>query len=105
MIQIEHIIDDNKSLLKILFNDTVMEHMSVKCDDNLNFFQSTYRINQITLFKSDTGYRITRTINQKKTYEIKIKLKNLLPGIGGFELTECIYFLKKNGFVRCILQI
>lgn len=101
MIEIQYIIDETKSLLTIIFNKSVMDSMKAKCDDYLNFYQSTHRLNILTIFKADTGYRIIREPNRKKIY--KISVKHPLTGIREFESKCCTYFIKKNGFIKILI--
>lgn len=97
MIALEYIIDKDKTLLTILFNQQVSDHLDVKCNDYLILFQSHHNINHFTLFKSDTGYRIKRYPYQKKIYKIEVSHKLLeLPE---FELKECSYFMRKNNSI------
>ena len=102
MIEVEYIVDGNKSLLTIIFNQSVMKHMNTKCDDNINFFQSTHNAYMITLFKADTGYRIVRVPHRKKTYQITVR--HPIQNINEFENKACTYYLKKNGFIRVALK-
>lgn len=101
MIEVEHIIDGNKSLLTILFNKKVSEHLKVKCDDYLNFFQSQFKLNLFTLFKADTGYRITRAYKKKKMYQIQVRYPI---NMKEFESRFCTYYLKKNGFIKLLIK-
>lgn len=102
MIEVEHIIDGNKHRLTIMFSSLVMNHMKAKCDDYLNFYQSTYKVNFLKLFKADTGYRITRSNNRKKTYKIVIRYP--LYGFRDFSLIPCTYYMKRNGFITILLK-
>lgn len=101
MISVEHIMDGDKSLLTVTFDRKVMKNLKAKCDDKLNFYQSEYRKGLLTLFKADTGYRITRVSNVKKTYKIQARFK--LDGFGEFKDTPCSYFIKKNKIIRVFL--
>jgi len=102
MIEVEHIIDGNKSLFTIIFDRSVMKHMGVKCDDSLNFFQSKFKCDLFTLFKADTGYRITRCPNRKKMYQINVMQKiETLKEFSSFPVT---YYLKKNGIIRFFIK-
>lgn len=103
MIQVEYIIDKNKSLLTVSFNRKVLGHLKVKCDDYLNFYQSKYDLNRLTIFKADTGYRIKRVPNRKKTY--CIQLSQQMEGFIEFSAVECTYYLKRNGFIQIRLSI
>lgn len=101
MISVEYIFDNSKSLLTITFNSVVMSYMKTKCDDYLNFYKSLYKNNCFTIFKADTGYRIIRVPNKKKTYQIQVR--NKIEGLKEFENRECIYYVKKNGFIKIVL--
>jgi hypothetical protein len=102
MIEVQYIIDNNKSLLTIRFNRFVMNHLDVKCDDNLCIMQSYNNLYNFTLFKADTGYKITRSANKRKIYEINIM--HSVNWIKEFEFTPCTYYLKKNGLIRMIIK-
>lgn len=102
MIEIEYIIDGTKSLLTIRFNSFVMNHLKSKCNDNLNFIQSQFKLNFFTLFKADTGYKITRVPRSKKIYQIRIRHK--IQGLNECEATLCTYYLKKNGFIKILIK-
>ena len=90
----EYIIDKDQSLLTIMFNKKVLDHLKAKCDDNLYFFQSEYNKKLLTLIKADTGYRIIKVPHKKKTY--KIIVRHWLSYVNEFECKDCIYFKKKN---------
>ncbi len=101
MIQLEYIVDDNKSLLTILFDNVVIKHMKAKCDDYVNFLQMPFKANHLTLFKADTGYRITRAKNKKKTYQVIVR--HPLREVEEFENIACTYYLKNNGLIRIVI--
>lgn len=94
----EYIVDKEKSLLTIIFNRIVLNHLKAKCDDNLYFIQSLHNYRYFTLVKSDTGYRIRRFPKMKKTYQINISHR--LNILDQFDLMNCTYFMKKNGFIK-----
>ena len=100
--EIEHIIDGTKSLLTIRFDSSVMKHLKAKCDDNLNFFQSQFKFSLFTLFKSDTGYRITRVHRRKKLYQINVRHK--IENLTECEASLCTYYLNKNGFIKFLVK-
>jgi hypothetical protein len=102
MINVEYIIDGIKSLLTIRFNNYVLKHMKAKCDDYVNFYQATHNNTSFTMFKSDTGYRITRVPKKRKQYQICVR--HLIPDMKEFESIDCTYYLKRNGFVRFIVK-
>lgn len=101
MICMEYIIDGNKILFTIRFNYIVLKYLKAKVNDYLYFFQSQYKSNFFTLLKTDTGYRIKRFTEVKKVYQINSRY--MLSNMNGFTLTECNYFLKKNGIIKIIL--
>ncbi|MEK6882422.1 MAG: hypothetical protein AABY22_22570 [Nanoarchaeota archaeon] len=78
-----------------------MKHLSVKCDDTLNFFQSKYKLGLLTIFKADSGYRIVRAKTKKM---FMICVKHPLVGIKEFESISCTYYLKKNGFIKVLIK-
>jgi hypothetical protein len=98
MIQLEYITDKDKSLLTIYFNRKVLDSLHAKCDDNIYYFQSIYKPTIVTLVKADTGYRIKRTANRKKIYQVTIS--HPLHYINEFDLKECTYFIKKTGLIK-----
>jgi hypothetical protein len=103
MIAMEYIVDKDKTLLTILFDKQILEHLKAKCNDYLILFQSNYNINHFTLHKADTGYRIKRYPRLKKIH--KIDISHEINGHNEFGLIECIYFLKKSGFIIIKLRI
>lgn len=102
MIQMEYIIDNDKTLLTIVFNKKVIDYMKCKCDDSLIVFQSKFNPKYFLLVKADKGYRITKFPRMKKTYQINVSHKLQL--INEFALKDCSYFLKKNSTIRMILN-
>lgn len=94
MIQMEYIVDRDKSLLTIMFDQEVLKHLQAKCDDNLYFFQSNHNAKFLTLLKADTGYRIKRVPHRRKTYQINVGHK--LSYIDEFNLKDCTYFKKRK---------
>lgn len=98
----EYIVDNDKSLLTIRFNNEVLKHIKAKVDDYLNVFQSNYNANFFTVFKADTGYRIIRVPKKRKLYQIIVRHK--INYITEFENKECLYYKKKNGFLKIILK-
>jgi len=98
MINIEYITDKEKTLLTIIFNKKVLNHLKAKCDDYLHLFQSSYDANRITILKADTGYRIIRVPNLYKHYQVIVKHRLL--HIKEFSIKKCIYFVKKNGMIK-----
>lgn len=102
MISAKYSVTENKSLLTIFFNSKVMRHMRIDCGEHLNFFQATYRLNCITLFKTDTGYKIFKVPKIKNLYQVNIK--ESIIGLVPFEINYFIYYLKKNGHIRVIFK-
>jgi hypothetical protein len=102
MIKVEYILNDDKSLLTIIFDNKVLNHLGAKCDDYINFYQSNYALGRITIFKSDSGYRIVRKHRMYKTYQVQIRSK--LNGFGDISEKSCSYFLKKNSFIICFIN-
>lgn len=104
MLSMQYIVDKDKTLLTIMFNNFVLKHLKCKCEDSLVFFQSIYKVNYLTIVKADDGYRIKRVPRmKKKTYQINIGHK--LNMLKEFEMTECSYFLKGNNTVKIILKL
>lgn len=102
MIEAQYIIDSDKSLLTIRFNNQVMNHLKISCNDYINFYQSKYKFNRMTIFKSDTGYKVVKVLRKKNMYQIYVR--QLLEEIGEFDFTKCTYFLKKYGLIKIIIN-
>lgn len=102
MIKVQYIIDNNKSLLTIVFDKKVLKFMNCKVDDYVFVYQSLHNVNHIVMIKADTGYRITRYPKQKKTYQLNIGFR--LNFIQEFAMQDCVYFMKKNKSVRIKLR-
>lgn len=102
MIYAEYIIDKDKTLLTIIFNQYVLDHIKAKCDDYLNLFQSRFRLSLFTLAKCDTGYRIRKAPRIKKMYQIQVRHK--IEILNEFEIMPCTYYLKKNGLVKVVIK-
>ncbi len=103
MIAMQNIIDHDKSLLTILFNKEVSEHLKCKVDDYIFVMQSNFNPLYFTIVKADTGYRIRKFPKIKKVYQINIQFK--FKSIPEFELEECTYFLNKNNSIRIVLKV
>ena len=102
MIAIQNIIDIDKSLLTILFDNSVMKHLNCKVDDYLIVLQSNFKPTLFMLIKADSGYRIRRYPHLKKIYQVNVGYQ--FKHIPEFDLKECTYFLKKNGSVRIMIK-
>ncbi len=103
MIAVQNIIDTEKSLLTIIFDKSVLNHLKCKTDDYLIIFQSNFKFNYFMMIKADTGYRIKRYTALKGMYQINVGFKfNSIPE---FDLKKCDYFRKKNNSIRIMLEI
>lgn len=102
MIAMQNIIDDDKSLLTILFDRNVLKHLKCKADDYLVVFQSNFNPYYFMLAKADSGYRIRRYSIVKKVYQINVSFK--FQYLSEFDLTECNYFLRRNNSIRIIIK-
>lgn len=98
MIAMQNIIDNDKSLLTIIFSNEILKHLKCKCDDYLVVLQSKFKPSLFLLVKSDNGYRIRRFPRLKKTYQISVSYR--FDYVPEFDFKECIYFLKQNNTVR-----
>lgn len=103
MISVQNIIDKNKSLMTIIFNKKVMDHMLCKCDDHIVVLQSNFNARIFLLVKADSGYRIKRYPSERKTYQINIGFG--FSNIPEFDFTECTYYLRKHNMIRLFLKI
>ncbi len=101
MILVEYIINNN-SLLNIIFDREILKHINASVDDHLNFFQSVHNVRFLTLFKSDSGYRIIRVPEKKKLYQVNIRHKLL--ELNEFNLQCCTYYLKNNGIIKLVIK-
>lgn len=102
MIAMQNIIDNDKSLLTVLFDKAVLEHIKCKCDDYVILLQSNFKPSYFLLSKSDSGYRIRRNPNKKKTYQINIRHR--FKFIPEFDFINCTYYLNRNGSIRIVLK-
>lgn len=98
----EYIFDKDKSLFSVTFDSNVIDHLNAKVDDYLFCLQSIHKYNYFMLFKADTGYRIRRVPNRKKVYQINMGFRPNF--IREFDSMDCIYFKKKNGMIRIIID-
>lgn len=102
MIAMQNIIDGDKTLLTIIFSNSVLKHLKCKCDDYLAVLQSKFKPSLFLLVKSDNGYRIRRFPKLKKTYQVNISYR--FEHINEFPYKQCTYYLKNNNTVRIKLS-
>lgn len=102
MIAMQNIIDSDKSLLTIIFDRSVMNHLKCKCDDYLVIMQSNYNYGYFLIAKADSGYRIRRYPKLRKIYQVNVSFK--FDHLPEFDFKECTYFKKKNNTIRVILH-
>jgi hypothetical protein len=103
MIAVQNIIDKEKSLMTIIFNKKVMDHLKCKCDDYLVILQSNFKPSLFLMVKADTGYRIKRSSFLKKMYEINIRYG--FKYIPEFNLINCTYYFRKHNMIRINLKV
>lgn len=103
MIAVQNIIDKDKSLFTIIFDRDVLKHLQCKPDDYVAVLQSNFKHSYFMVIKSDSGYRIRRYPQKKKTYQVNVSYK--FKFVSEFDFQECTYFKKKNGMVRVSLNI
>jgi len=102
MIKIQNIIDMDDTLLTVIFDKSVLDHLRCKCNDYLVFLQSNFNKRYFIMIKSDNGYKIKRYSSMRKTYQINIRYKyDIVPE---FDHKECSYFLKDNSTIRVIIK-
>lgn len=103
MIAMQNIIDSDKTLMSILFDRSVLNHLKCKCDDYIVVLQSNFNSSYFMIAKADTGYRVRRYPAKKKIYQVNIGFQ--FKYIPEFDLVDCSYFLRKNNSIRIILRI
>lgn len=102
MICAQNIICDDKSLMTLLFDKSVLHNLKCRVDDYLMIMQSKFNPRMFIVAKADSGYRIRRYPRVKKTYQVNVSFK--FNDINEFDFQECTYFIKKNNIIRILLR-